>query len=140
MNRAFDESISREHFVVRVGEITADGIWGTHPYNTELVSFFAMNHIISIHQEVELDPTNPEHAEMIAEYEKKTGQKLKADIAKPTPKKADNPLQVIEKTPAMVANEASKTGDATFVDIESLERLAEHTKRSLDAYQTLGKK
>ena len=38
MNRAFDEQVNREHFVIMVEELTADGIWGTHPYNDELVA------------------------------------------------------------------------------------------------------
>ena len=74
MNRSFDETISREHFVIRVQTLNSDGVWGTHPYNNELVSFFALPHIISIHQEVELDLNNPEHQGMIKEYEEKTAK------------------------------------------------------------------
>jgi hypothetical protein len=142
MNRAFDESISREHFVVRVEEVNVDGIWGTHPYNNDMVSFFAMQHIISIHEEVELDPNNPEHAEMIKEYEKKTGKKIKPDIGKlpKQEKKQTEILPIIEESPAFEVDEASNTGDATFIDIASLERLAEQTKRTFDAYDLLGKK
>jgi hypothetical protein len=143
MNRAFDEMISREHFVVRVREINIDGIWGTHPYNEEMVSFFAMQHIISIHQEIELDPDNPEHAQMIKEYEEKTGKKLKSDLAKtPTTKKTEKSemLPVLEKSPALEVQDTPNTGDAMFVDIESLEKLAENTKRTFDAYDMLGRK
>lgn len=144
MNRAFDEKISREHFVIRIQEINAEGIWGTHPYNDEIVSYFAMPHIISIHQEIELDPNNPEHAEMIKEYEKKTGQKVQSDIGKFKPKTVmgeDKSLPVIEKTPAMEAKEASGgAGDATFVDVQSLEKLAEQSRRTFEAYNLLGKK
>lgn len=146
MNRSFDERISREHFVVRVREVNIDGIWGTHPYNDDMVSFFSTAHIISIHQEVELDPTNPEHAEMIKDYEKKTGQKIKPDVGKLPEKKAEKPkstdlLPVVETaSPAFTVDEDQNTGDATFVDIASLERLAESTKRTFDAYDMLGKK
>jgi hypothetical protein len=144
MNRSFDERISREHFVVRVREVNIDGIWGTHPYNDDMVSFFSTAHIISIHQEVELDPSNPEHAEMIADYEKKTGQKVKPDVGKIPEKKADKKsaelMPIIETSPVSKVDEDLSTGDATFVDIASLERLAESTKRSFDAYDLLGKK
>lgn len=140
MNRSFDETLSRRHFVVRVQEVTTDGIWGTNPYDKDMVSFFAMPHIISVHQEVELDPTNPEHAALIAEYEKRTGKKIKSDLGAPIQKmEPKKDLPVIEKTPAMEAEEASTTGDATFIDIESLERLAEQTKRTFEAYSILGK-
>jgi hypothetical protein len=142
MNRSFDESISREHFVVRVQQISMDGVWGTHPYNDEMLSVFMMPHIISIHEEVELDPSNPDHAQMIAEYEKKTGQKIKPDIKKLEPAKptTGSLLPVLKETPVSKIDESVDTGDATFVDIESLENLAEISSRSLKAYDVLGKK
>lgn len=132
MNRSFDEQIAREHFAVRIREITSDGIWGTHPYNDEMVSFFAIAHLISIHEEVELDPNNPEHAQMIEDYEKKTGKKIDSDIQEP-PKKADtvSVLPILNEMPSMPED---TNGDATFVDIESLERLAEDTKRAFHQY------
>lgn len=116
MNRAFDEKISREHFVVLIDEITMDGIWGTHPYNPDLLSFFNMQQVISIHQEIELDPDNPEHAQMIQDYEEKTGQELKPDM---------RPPNIQEETPS-----EEPEGGVTFVDIENLEALAESTKRA----------
>lgn len=139
MNRSFNEQISREHFVVRIEEINVDGVWGTHPYNQEMISFFAMSHIISIHQEVELDPNNPEHAEMIKEYENKSGQKIKPDLKKNnvTQKKTEA-LPIIEESPVFDVG-YSNTGDSSFVDITSLERLAEQTKRTFDAYDYLNK-
>lgn len=146
MNRSFTEAINREHFSVRVQEITMDGIWCTHPYNDEAVSFFALPHIISIHEEWELDPNNPEHAAMIAEYERKTGQKIQSDIAPPPApqaKKKDEKkgelLPVLEESPAFEVEETPDAGDATFVDIASLERLAEQTRRTFEAYEMLGK-
>jgi len=126
MNRSFDEQISREHFVVYVQEITVDGVWGTHPYNEDLMSFFAMEHIISIHQEIELNPENPEHAKMLKEYEDRTGAKATPDI-KGTPK----------ETPPDSQEEPD--GGVTFVDIDSLEELAENTKRTFDAQEILTK-
>lgn len=133
MNRAFDEQISREHFVIRVQDINADGIWGTHPYNNDVVSFFSMAHIISIHEEFELDPSNPEHAEMIKEYEAKTGEKIQPDIQAPK----QEPLAVIEAPKETPPPEDE--GGLTFVDIHSLEKLAEHSKRQFAAQELLGK-
>lgn len=130
MNRSFDEQTAREHFAVRVEELTLDGLWGTHPYNHEMVSFFSMSHIISLHEEIELNPDNPEHAKMIEDYEKKTGQKIKSDIKKP-PKKVMQ-LPVLSETPLVSQDDTS--GDATFIDIESLERLAENTRRAYAAH------
>lgn len=138
MNRAFDEKVSREHFVVTVREIDSDGLWGTHPYNPDHVSFFSLAHIISIHQEEVIDPANPEHADMIKEYESKTGKKLKSDLKQPrsdpTPEPKKSLLNVL-KNESPVPSEPS-TGDATFVDIESLERLAEDTRRAFDQYDS----
>lgn len=144
MNRSFDENISREHFVIEVQNINSDGVWGVHPYNKELVSFFALPHIISIHQEVELDLENPDHAAMIKEYEERTGEKLKADLdsrnytnkqkAK-TESKSILPVLNNENTtntqPEKHA-EADQVGDATFVNILNLESLAERSKRTFD--------
>lgn len=133
MNRSFNEQISREHFVIRVQTINSDGIWGVHPFNDDLVSFFSLPHIISIHQEVELDPSNPEHQQMIREFEEKTGKKLESDLTrsvpKPTPK--DELLPIIDQKESPVVDET--TGDATFVDIFNLEVLAEQSKRTFDA-------
>lgn len=145
MNRAFDEVISREHFVIRVQTINVDGIWGTHPYNDELISFFALPHIISIHQEVELDPNNPEHAQMIKEYEEKTGEKLESDLkSKPKAQKKSQTtdlLPVIELTETSTSEPVeTSAGNATFVDIGSLESLAEQSKRIFDAQDFYNKK
>lgn len=135
MNRAFDEKISREHFVVIVQQVDIDGIWGTHPYNSDLVSFFSLEHVISIHQEEVIDPENPEHMEMIKEFEEKTGKKVQGDLKKPT-----SPPVVDKKELFTILNETTPepeitgTGDATFVDIDSLERLAEDTRRAFDQY------
>jgi len=118
MNRSFDEQIAREHFVVRVQEVTPDGIWGCHPYNDEMISFFAMLHIISIHQEIELDPSNPEHAEMIREYEEKSGKKASSDLHGSPKEKPSVPQE--------------QEGGMTFVDIEHLERLADSSRKAFD--------
>lgn len=136
MNRSFEESVSREHFVVRVEEINMDGIWGTYPYNEEMVSFFAMQHIISIHQEAELNPDNPEHAKMISEYEKKTGKKVLGDLAPKVVETKAEMLPVLKESPEP---EVSDTGDATFVDITKLEKLAEFTRKTMAAHEILGK-
>jgi hypothetical protein len=144
MNRAFDEKISREHFVVIVQEVDMDSIWGTHPYNCDLVSFFNLEHVISIHQEEVIDPSKPEHMEMIKEYEKKTGKKVQGDLKKSDniPESLPNTVQVpVQKNMDlfpilnnMPAPKELSAGDATFVDIESLERLAENTRRAFEEY------
>jgi hypothetical protein len=106
MNRDFEEKICREHFVVRVKEIDMDGVWGVHPFNTDMFSFFSMNHIISIHEEFEINENDPEHLKMIQEFEKVTGKKIEPDIK-------------TKKEPS---------SDSFFVDIESLSKLAEQAK------------
>jgi hypothetical protein len=80
INRSFDEVRSREHFVVRIQEIGNDGIWGTHPYNNT-ISFFGMDGVLFLCEEVELDPNNPEHKAMIEEFEKKSGKKIVSDVS-----------------------------------------------------------
>ena len=141
MNRSFDETISREHFVIRVQTLNSDGVWGTHPYNNELVSFFALPHIISIHQEVELDLNNPEHQEMIKEYEEKTGKKLQSDLKYKQvvePQIKSELLPVIDEKTSPVVDE--NTGDATFVDIANLEALAAQSKKTFDAEDYMTKR
>jgi hypothetical protein len=136
MNRSFDEIISREHFVVRIQSINSDGVWGTHPYNDELISFFSFPHIISIHQEVELDPENPQHQQMIKEYEEKTGKKIKPDIIKNNIEKKELlPILEQKKSPVPEKN----TGDLNFVDISNLENLAAQSKKTFDAEDYLTK-
>ncbi len=128
MNRTFDEKIAREHFVTIVEDITTDGIWGSHPYNPEMFNFYFMNHIISIHEEAVLDPNNPEHAEMIQEFEQKTGKKTQGDL------KAPLSLPVLTESPPAPK---STDGDSAFVDIDTLERLAEHVKNQYDTYDSV---
>ena len=135
MNRAFDEKISREHFVVNIQQIDSDGVWGVHPYNPELVSFFSLEHVISIHQEEVIDPTNPEHIKMIKEFEEKTGKKIQSDLNQPVvdlpPEPKKSLLNIIESDPDPLFDaSANQAGDSTFVDIESLQRLAEETQRA----------
>ena len=110
VNRSFDELHAREHFVARIQEINADGLWGTHPHSG-MMSFFAMPHIMLIAEEVELNPNNPEHAQMLQEFEKRTGMKPTGDIS-PSQKAPD------EQVP--------------FVDISYLEKLASQTKSQYD--------
>jgi len=119
VNRQFDELRAREHFVVRIREITSDGIWGTHP-SSQMVSFFHDAHIIGVAEEIELDPNNPEHALMLQEYEKQTGKKLKSDIIP----MAQLPTQ--EKT-------APELDQVPFVDISNLEKIAAQTKSQYDS-------
>jgi len=141
MNRAFDESISREHFVIRVESITQDGIWGTHPYNENLLSFFAIQHIISIHQEVELDPLNPEHEKAIKEYESKTGKKLEGDLNNKQNEKVNKnkELPIIQEGTPTSDENLDQEGDATFVDIRNLEMLAEKSRRTFQANEMFNK-
>lgn len=141
MNRSFDEQISREHFVIRVQDVSVDGVWGYHPHNEELISFFQWNHIISIHQEVELNPSDPEHAEMIREYEERTGEKVKSDLGEQKNKKSlenkTDLLPVIHDNIATSEVEDLEPGEATFVDIRNLELLADKCKQSFDIKEKL---
>jgi len=135
MNRSFDEKISREHFVVIVREIDIDGIWGTHPYNSDLVSFFSLDHVISIHQEEVIDPTDPEHIGMIKEFEQVTGKKAQGDLKNsPAIPEKKELLNILKEKPPVPSSPS--TGDSMFVDIESLERLAEDTRRAFDSYDS----
>lgn len=129
VNRSFDERTARRHFVVIVQSIDSDGLWGHVPDNQELVFFFRLDHVISIHEEYELNPNNPEDAAIIEEFEKRTGNKIKSDLEPIVKEKKHQPkedlLPVVD-----VSKEPVGKGDATFVDIASLERLAMSTKRS----------
>lgn len=127
INRHFDEKIMRDHYAVRVGEVTLDGIWGVHPEH-DIMSFFPMQHIVSIHEELELNMSNPEHKKLVEEYEKKSGKK--PDIQYNDEKKSLLPV-IEKKTPPPVEDEGDDK--VTFVDIEALTNLAKHTKKSFDA-------
>ena len=129
--REFDELRSREHFVIRVLDVSPDGVWGEHPYNG-MKSFFFANHIQFIQEEVELDPDNPEHKAMIEEYEERTGQKIKSDLKTPVatedaPKKME--LNVLDAQEVPYESPPDDEGDSVFVDIDSLSTLADETKK-----------
>jgi hypothetical protein len=112
-----------EHHVVRIDEITSDGVWAEHPYQLTK-SFFTMDHIVFIQEEQELDPTNPVHAKMMKEYEKTTGEKLQSDVspylAPEIPEEVEAELEGIEP-------EEEKEG--VFIDIDALDALAKEAKR-----------
>jgi len=144
MNRSFDEVRWREHFVVRVQDINSDGIWGTHPYNNT-VNFFRLDHIVFLQEEIELDPTNPVHRQMMEEYEKKSGKKIVSDVSPhlapvvETPKPVQDLLPILdEKEEPQVIDEQPTAPDvnATFVNIDILESLANETKRIHDMVQS----
>ena len=139
INRQFDERIARDHYAIRVGEITVDGIWGVHPEH-DIVSFFPMDHIVSIHEEMELNMNNPDHRKIVDEYEKKFGKKpdIKFDD---TGKEQLLPIVQPKKGPPVPTYEESDTDGeekVTFVDIQAISHLAKHTKRTFDAQKVLG--
>lgn len=128
--REFDELRSREHFVLRVLDITPDGVWGEHPYSGTK-SFFFANHIQFIQEEIELDPDNPEHKRMIEEYEERTGKKLEGDLTQPEPpppppKKME--LNVLDAQEVPYESSPDEEGDSVFVDIDQLTALADETR------------
>jgi hypothetical protein len=132
INRNFSEQIAREHFVIRVGEITADSVWGIRLDENSAV-WFRTDQVIGIQEEKELDPNNPEHKKMIEEFEKRTGKKMKSDMSllgKPeveAKKSVELPVIGQNKT-----TPKQNDGDTTFVDIEALEKLAQKTKQAYD--------
>ena len=128
-NRQFDERQSREHFVVRVVDINATGIWGQHPFNSTM-SFFFLPHVVFIQEEVELDANNPEHAAMLKDFEQRTGQKAESDLKAPPTKKA---LPVLQEVPIEAPTDAE--GDSVFVDVEMLSRLAADTKKNYETFK-----
>ena len=74
---------------------------------------------------------------MIKEYEERTGEKLESDIkAKAKNKPQQETLPIIEKKEA----EQDQQGDASFVDIFSLESLAEQSRRTFEAQDQIFKK
>lgn len=114
INRSFDELQSREHFVVKVQEVTTDGIWGIHPYRGT-ASFFPMSYVVFIQEEQVLDPNDPEHKQLIDEYEQRTGKKVKSDIPS-----AHTSVASQEAEPELT--------EVPFVDIDNLASLARQTK------------
>lgn len=144
VNRTFQERIWREHFAVKITEITHDSVWTLHPY-TQTESWFNMDDVVLIQEEVELDPNNPQHIEMIKEYEKETGKKLFSDVSPHLAPKLPEVIHPVAKEhiplttsiPTTVPlslpilgemEEAQGEGDSAFVDIDWLERLAKKTK------------
>jgi len=139
INRTFDDVRWREHFAIRVEDISTDGIFGRHPYN-HTSSFFFMQDIVFIQEEVELDPTNPDHVKMIREYEKQTGKKVVSDlsphIAPALPEQqAPKAMLPIIQNPADLQEDDPQDGNAVFVNVDILQRLAASTKRVNDVIE-----
>ncbi len=100
------EEHAREYFVARISSIDHDGIWGTHP-SSHMASYFPLNYVTSIVEEMELNPDNPEHAAIISKYEK-----IKENVT-----------------------EHPQT-EQQFVDVENLENLAKIVKEQYEKQTT----
>lgn len=100
IGRACSVHTSQGRTLVIVDSVDCDGLWGANPEHHTLV-FFMMEHIIKITEEVMLDPSIPEHAQMIEKYEK--------------------PLPPPTQEPEL-------DEEVTFVDIQSITKLAHQTK------------
>ena len=108
INRQFDEDTARQHFIVRVQEIDVDGVWGA-TLATGTVSFFAMEHVMSIQEELELNPDIPEHAKLIEEYAAES-EGIKQSVK-------------------------TEKRDKPFVNIESLTKLTSQAKQTYESMQ-----
>lgn len=139
INRQFNEQIARDHYAIRVGEVTIDGIWGVHPEH-DIVSFFPMTHIVSIHEEMELDVDNPEHKKIIDDYEKKYGKKPDIKFDDKGKKELLPVVQPMKEPPVPTYEDVTDGNEdkVTFVDIQAISQLAKHTKKTHDAKRVLG--
>lgn len=130
--KTFTERVWREHYAVRIIEISNDGIWAEHPY-AKTKSFFVLDQIVFIQEEVELDPKNPMHAKMIKEYENQTGEKIFSDVSPhlaPSIDYGQVELEDIAEPDVLPVMEKPKEQEETvFIDIESLDALAKFTKK-----------
>ena len=109
INRSWTEDVSRDYFVCIIEEVNEDGIWGRHPhFNT--ISFYQMDYVISITEEMILDTKNPNHQKVLQDYQKKMGKPPESDLP--------NKLEQLLPQPPI----PTKQND--FVDIEELSRLA----------------
>ncbi len=110
MNRQFRESQAIDYFTCRIIEIDSDGIVGQHPLN-KTKSYLRWDYIMSIHEEFELDSNNPDHADLIKQFEEKTGKKVESEIKKITP-----PVPPKE--------------ESEYVNIDELEDLVEQNQKN----------
>jgi len=136
--KTFTDRVWREHYAVRITEITQDGIWAEHPY-AKTRSFFVAEQVVFIQEEVELDPKNPMHAKMIRDYEDQTGEKIFSDVSPHLAPTVDygevemddiaepGMLPVLAKQKQAPIKEPA-VEETVFVDIESLDALAKFTK------------
>lgn len=135
--RTFTDRLWREHYAVRVKEITTDGLWGEHPYS-KTTSFFFAEQIVFIQEEIELDPNNPMHAKMIKDYEDQTGEKILSDVSPHLAPSIDYKVDIDDVVedpdmlPVMVKEKApveEPEDESVFVDIASLDELAKFTRQ-----------
>jgi len=99
---SLSEEHAREYFVARITSVDTDGIWGTHP-SSHMASFFPLSYVVSIVEEMELDPKNPKHLALIEKMEN-------------------------QKT----VNEPQVASNKQFVDVKNLEILAKQTKQNYE--------
>lgn len=133
--RTFTEQQSREYYTTIVQEIGKDGVWGVHPQFGN-VAFYAMSAIQSIHEEVALDPNNPEHAKLLQEYYDETGKVPVSDVS---PHKTPELPIIQREKPAAEPTPAAGEEEVPFVDINNLAQLARQTKKNYDNYEKVQK-
>lgn len=86
-------------------------------------NYFFFNHIVALREEKILDPNNPEHQQEIQMVQKAAElkqQEIEKKKPKPQPQN-DNKVEQLELTGKETA----------FVDIQSLQKLAQNSKRNL---------
>ena len=135
--RSFDEVRAREHFVVTVQDIDCDGLWGTHPYNNT-VSYFPLESIKLITEEVVLDPNNSEHARMIQEYQERTGKKVVSDVSPHLAPTIEPKSETPPEIPLIVEDEEEP--QPAFVDVShmtSMARSAKQAAKAMDLHRAL---
>lgn len=116
LNRQYGEKERIDYFVGRLISGDRDGFTIAHPM-TGARSYFSHKGVVGIAEEIELDPANPEHADMIRKYqENKTKQaaKVVAPPAPPPPQQEDLHQTEIDNSP--------------FVDVAAIQELAKRAK------------
>lgn len=74
VGRKFTDNQFNDYFTGMCEAISSDGIETLHPI-TNCKNFFFFNNIVGICEEQQLDPDNPEHQEIINEFEKNESEK-----------------------------------------------------------------
>lgn len=138
INRNFKEETLRDHYVIFVEEINEDGVFGHHPYYNNR-SYYPLESIISIHQEIMVSKQEAEKLEKMAGKKMPSDMKLPGEMPKPTPENSTSfaSLEEIVEVAKITKEKERVAKNSPFATLLNINNLVEEAKQIKNDYNKI---